>query len=167
MRSRRALLALAVAVPLGGCLGVVPFQPRAYDDAARVRSLGVERLPDGSAKLLLALGVRNPSSDAATLTRVDFAVRLAGRGFAVTEQTLDVPVDAEREVKVDVTLLLPNPRPQASVRGDALPDAKDAMVEVDGGVVLRFGGVERRAPFKLGAALTVPRALLPEAGAER
>ncbi|RJS16590.1 hypothetical protein DRW03_30325 [Corallococcus sp. H22C18031201] len=167
MRSRRALLALAVAVPLGGCLGVVPFQPRAYDDAARVRSMGVESLPDGSARLRLDLGVRNPSSDAATLTRVDFAVRLVGRGVAVTEQTLDVPVDSEREVEVKVALVLPNPRPQASVRGDAPPDTEDVMVDVEGGVVLRFGGVERRAPFKLAAALRVPRAVLPEAGTER
>lgn len=31
MHARRAVLTLAGGVLLSGCLGVVPFQPRAYD----------------------------------------------------------------------------------------------------------------------------------------
>ncbi|RKG99660.1 LEA type 2 family protein [Corallococcus carmarthensis] len=152
MRSRRAvlgLLGLAIALCLPGCLGVVPFSPRAYDEAVRVEAVDVAFTRDGSGALTLKLQVKNPSSDAATLTRVDFDLRVDGRRVATGEQVLGVPLDGQGEVPLEVSF------PLAVARGGGRPEAGSHAVRVEGGVVLRFGGSERRAPFRDARSLEV------------
>ncbi|MFP2929737.1 hypothetical protein ACLESO_31995, partial [Pyxidicoccus sp. 3LG] len=82
MRSRRAVVALLCGGVLSGCLGSVPFRPRAYDEAVRVEAVAVDFRPDGSGVLDLDLEVSNPSSDAATLSAVDFELWVDGRRVA-------------------------------------------------------------------------------------
>ncbi|MFP2901014.1 hypothetical protein, partial [Corallococcus sp. 4LFB] len=115
MRSRRAVLGAGLAglFLLSGCLGVVPFRPRAYDEAVRVEAVDLAFTRDGSGALTLKLQVRNPSSDAATLTRVDFDLRVDGRRVATGEQVLGVPLDGEGEVPLEVYF------PLAVARGGA------------------------------------------------
>ncbi|CAM4251935.1 hypothetical protein HRD49_08770 [Corallococcus exiguus] len=144
MRSRRAVLGLGLAgiSCLSGCLGVVPFRPRAYDEAVRVEAMDVAFTRDGSGALTLKLQVGNPSSDAATLTRVDFDLRVDGRRVATGEQVMGVPLDGKGEVPLEVYF------PLAVARGGGRPEPGSHVVRVEGGVVLRFGGSERRAPFR-------------------
>lgn len=154
---RRAVLVLAVGAALSGCLGVVPFQPRAYDEAARVEAVDLAFAKDGSGRLGLRLAVRNPASDAASLTRVDFELRVDGRRFAVGEQAVTVPLDPGGTTTLDVRF------PLASQRATGGPQEVERRVEVRGGVVLRFGGgTERRAPFQDTRMLRLPWVPLAE-----
>jgi hypothetical protein len=156
MSSRRAVLALVLGGAFSGCLGVVPFQPRAYDDAVRVEAVDLAFTKDGAGHLDLRLAVRNPSSDAATLTRVDFELRVDGRRFAVGEQGVAVPLDPDGKVPLEVRF------PLASQRATGTPDDVEHRVELRGGVLLRFGGTERRAPFQDTRVLRLPWAPLAE-----
>ncbi|RKH44920.1 hypothetical protein D7X55_23420 [Corallococcus sp. AB049A] len=143
MRSRRAVvLGLAWACCLSGCLGVVPFRPGAYDEAVRVEALDMAFTRDGSGALTLKLQVQNPSPDAATLTRVDFDLRVDGRRVATGEQVVGVPLDGRAQVPLEVYF------PLAVARGGGRLEGGSHAVRLEGGVVLRFGGSERRAPFR-------------------
>lgn len=154
MRSRRAVLGLALGWALlgagSGCLGVVPFQPRAYDGAVRVEAVDLAFTRDGTGALTLKLKVRNPSSDAAAVTRVDFDLRVDGRRLATGEQVLGEPLDGQREIPLEIRF------PLAVARSAARPEPTSHAVRVEGGVVLRFGGSERRAPFRDARSLEVP-----------
>ncbi|WP_223642612.1 LEA type 2 family protein [Corallococcus sp. EGB] len=149
MRSRRAVLGLGLSLGLTGCLGAVPFRPRAYDEAVRVEAVDVTFTREGSGALTLKLQVKNPSSDAATLVRVDFDLRVDGRRLATGEQVLGVPVDGDGEVPLEVRF------PLAVARGGGRPEGGSHGVRVQGGVVLRFGGSERRAPFQDARSLDI------------
>lgn len=151
MRSRRAVLGLGLGCALGlsGCLGVVPFSPRAYDEAVRVEAVDVAFTREGAGVLTLKLQVKNPSSDAATLVRVDFDLRVDGRRVATGEQVMGVPLDGHGEVPLEVRF------PLAVARGGGRPERCSHAVRVAGGVVLRFGGSERRAPFQDARSLDI------------
>ncbi|MFP2912378.1 hypothetical protein ACLESD_46625, partial [Pyxidicoccus sp. 3LFB2] len=90
MPGRRAVVALLLGGVLSGCLGSVPLRPRAYEAAVRVESVAVDFRPDGSGVLDLALEVANPSSDAASVSAVDFELRggraARGGGLAAGER---------------------------------------------------------------------------------
>jgi hypothetical protein len=150
MRSRRAVLGVACASVLSGCLGAVPFSPRAYDDAARVDAVDLSFTRDGAGNLTLKLQVKNPSSDAATLTRVDFDLRVDGRRLATGEQVMSVPLDGRARAPLEVRF------PLAVARGGGRPESTAHVVKLEGGVVLRFGGSERRAPFHDARSLDIP-----------
>lgn len=138
---RFAALAALLGAVLAGCLGSVPFRPRAYDEAVRVKEVAVDFKPDGSGLLDLALDVANPSSDAASVSSVDFELRVDGRRVASGAQQVATALAADARVPLRVLFpLAGEPTP-----GAAEPEAH--TVRVTGGVVLRFGGTERRAPF--------------------
>ncbi|MFP2961433.1 hypothetical protein ACLEPN_27400, partial [Myxococcus sp. 1LA] len=88
MRSRRAVILglLGGGLAVSGCLGSVPFRPKAYEDAVRVVAFQVDFRQDGTGVLDLDLMVTNPASDAATLAAVDFTLRVDGRRVAVGTQ---------------------------------------------------------------------------------
>lgn len=148
MRARGALFALVCGV-LAGCLGAAPLRPRAYDTAVRVESVAVDFRPDGSGVLDLALEVANPSSDAATLASVDFELRVDGRRVAVGAQQVAEALAPDARVPLRVLFPLASERPTGAGAGEPAPRS----VVVRGGVVLRFGGTERRAPFQDARAL--------------
>ncbi|TSC33707.1 hypothetical protein [Corallococcus sp. Z5C101001] len=149
MHARRAVLTLAGGLMLSGCLGAVPFQPRAYDEAVRVEAVDVAFARDGAGVLTLKLQVKNPSSDAASLTRVDFDLRVDGRRVATGEQVMGVPLDGGGAVPLEVRF------PLAVPRGGGRLEAGSHAVRLEGGVVLRFGGSERRAPFRDARSLDI------------
>lgn len=138
---RGAAVALLCGGLLSGCLGSVPFRPRAYDEAVRVESVAVDFRPDGSGMLDLALEVANPSSDAASVSAVDFELRVDGRRVAAGVQQVAVALAPDGRMPLRVLF----PLAGESATGGAEPVAR--QVRVSGGVVLRFGGTERRAPF--------------------
>ncbi|MCY1016548.1 hypothetical protein [Pyxidicoccus sp. MSG2] len=138
---RRAVVALLCGGVLSGCLGSVPFRPRAYDEAVRVDSVAVDFRPDGSGVLDLGLEVANPSSDAASVSSVDFELRVDGRRMAAGVQQVAVALPSDGRLPLRVFF----PLASESATGGAEPVAR--RVRVSGGVVLRFGGTERRAPF--------------------
>ncbi|RKG91606.1 hypothetical protein [Corallococcus terminator] len=144
MRSRRAVLGLVLgsAVIGSACLGVVPFQPRAYDEAVRVEAVDLTFTREGTGTLTLKLKVKNPSSDAASLTRADIDLRVDGQRMITGEQVMVVPLDGQSEVPLELSF------PLAVPRSAARPEPTSHAVRVEGGVVLRFGGSERRAPFR-------------------
>ncbi|MBZ4415012.1 hypothetical protein [Myxococcus sp. RHSTA-1-4] len=146
MRARRAVLALLCGGVLSGCLGSVPFRPRAYDEAVRVESVAVDFRPEGSGVLDLALEVSNPSSDAATLASVDFELRVDGRRVAVGSQQVASALGPDARLPLRVLFPLATD-PVTGAGADAGAPAL-RNVTVRGGVVLRFGGTERRAPFQ-------------------
>jgi hypothetical protein len=89
----------------------------------------------------LALQVTNPSSDAASVSSVDFELRVDGRRVASGTQQVAVALTQDGPMPLRVFFpLASEPTP-----GSAEPEAH--QVRVTGGVVLRFGGTERRAPF--------------------
>ncbi|MCP3162928.1 LEA type 2 family protein [Myxococcus qinghaiensis] len=145
MRARRELLAVLMGAALvgSGCLGAVPFQPRAYDDAVRVESLSVDFHADGSGVLDVGLEIRNPSSDAATLTSVDFELWVEGRRVAAGQQHVDAALPPDGSAPLRVLF------PLAAERVTAVTGEAAVPVRVRGGVVLRFGRTERRAPFRV------------------
>ncbi|MCP3139029.1 DUF4424 domain-containing protein [Pyxidicoccus xibeiensis] len=142
MRSRRAVLALLAGGVLSGCLGAVPFRPRAYDAAVRVEAVAVDFRPDGSGVLDLALEVGNPASDAASVSSVDFELWVDGRRVASGAQQVAVALAEEGRIPLRVLF------PLASEPITAGTEPVARAVRVRGGVVLRFGGTERRAPFQ-------------------
>ncbi|WP_426749283.1 hypothetical protein [Myxococcus sp. Y35] len=143
MRSRRAVIwGLLASGLLSGCLGSVPFRPRAYDEAVRVVGFQVDFQPDGTGVLDLDLEVKNPASDAATLAAVDFTLRVDGRRVAVGMQQVAAPLAADGRAPLRVLF------PLASARTPGATEPVRRRVQVEGGVVLRFGGTERRAPFQ-------------------
>ncbi|QDE88574.1 hypothetical protein BHS06_06090 [Myxococcus xanthus] len=144
MRSRRAVILglLGGGLVVSGCLGSVPFRPRAYEDAVRVVGFQVDFRQDGTGVLDLDLAVTNPASDAATLAAVDFTLRVDGRRVAVGTQQVAAPLAADGSAPLRVLF------PLASARATGGPEPVPRRVQVEGGVVLRFGGTERRAPFK-------------------
>jgi hypothetical protein len=142
MRAGRALVALVGGAALSGCLGAVPFHPRAYDEAVRVKSLGVDFKQDGTGLVDLELEVHNPSSDAAALTGVDFELSVDGRRVAVGAQQVGAALAPDGMAPLRVLFPLASER----ATGSAEPVAR--RVRVTGGVVLRFGGTERRAAFE-------------------
>ncbi|WP_164007677.1 hypothetical protein [Pyxidicoccus trucidator] len=154
MRAGRPVLALLVGGGvLSGCLGAVPLKPRAYDEAVRVESVAVDFRPDGSGVLDLGLSVGNPSSDAASVSSVDFELRVDGRRVAVGAQQVSVALAPEVRLPLRVFF------PLASERATGGPEPVRREVRVRGGVVLRFGGTERRAPFA--DARVLPLAFVP------
>ncbi|QSQ19941.1 hypothetical protein JY651_32285 [Pyxidicoccus parkwayensis] len=143
------MLALLCGGLLSGCLGSVPLRPRAYDEAVRVDAVAVDFKPDGSGVLDLSLRVTNPSSDAASVSSVDFELRVDGRRVASGTQQVAVALSPEGAVPLRVFFpLASEPSP-----GGAEPEAR--KVRVTGGVVLRFGGTERRAPFDVTRSLSL------------
>ncbi|WP_141324238.1 LEA type 2 family protein [Myxococcus sp. AB025B] len=140
MRARLLVLGAWAALVGPGCLGAVPLKPRAYDEAVRVESLDVDFQADGSGLLDVGLQVRNPASDPATLTAVDFELWVDGRRVATGQQQVDAALPPQGEVPLRVLFPLAAER-VAPVTG-AVP------VRLRGGVVLRFGGTERRASFR-------------------
>ncbi|HZI11175.1 MAG TPA: hypothetical protein VE153_12365 [Myxococcus sp.] len=153
MRVRRALVALLCAGALPGCLGAVPLRPRAYDEAVRVKAVAVDFKPDGTGLVDLELEVHNPSSDAAILTGVDFELRVDGRRVAVGAQQVAAPLAPETTAPLRVLF------PLAGEKSTGGTEAVARRVLVTGGVVLRFGGTERRAPFE--AKRVLPLAWVP------
>ncbi|MFY2556469.1 LEA type 2 family protein [Corallococcus terminator] len=146
MRACRELLAVLMGAALvgSGCLGAVPFQPRAYDDAVRVESLNVDFHADGSGVLDVGLQVKNPSSsDTATLTSVDFELWVDGRRVATGQQHVDAALPPEGQAPLRVLF------PLAAERVIAVTGEAAVPVRVRGGVVLRFGRTERRAAFRV------------------
>ena len=137
MRARVA----AVGLLLTGCLGV-PWRPEAFQEAARVEALDVRFQPDGTGQLDVRLAVTNPSSDDAILTGVDVELALEGQRFVVATQALDVPLAGD----AGHTLELRFPLASGRNTGRGLPVYR--AVRLTGGVVLRFGKTERRAPFR-------------------
>ncbi|HVG62191.1 MAG TPA: hypothetical protein VNA24_26740, partial [Hyalangium sp.] len=81
-------------VLLSGCRGV-PLRPEAYEAAARVKALDLRFAPDGSGLLTLKLEVRNPTSDLALMTGVDFELAVDGRRMAVGLQEVEVALGEE------------------------------------------------------------------------
>ncbi|WP_208722999.1 hypothetical protein [Corallococcus llansteffanensis] len=118
--------------------------------AVRVESVDVVFTREGAGALTLKLKVRNPSSDAASLTRVDFDLRVDGRRLATGEQVMGEPLDGQHEIPLEVRF------PLAVPRSAARPEPTSHAVRVEGGVVLRFGGSERRAPFRDVRSLEIP-----------
>ncbi len=154
MRSRRAVIwGLLASGLVSGCLGSVPFRPRAYDEAVRVLGFQVDFQQDGTGVLDLDLEVRNPASDAATLAAVDFTLWVDGRRVAVGTQQVAEPLAADGSAPLRVLF------PLASARATGGPEPVHRRVQVQGGVVLRFGGTERRAPFQ--AERVLPLAWVP------
>ncbi len=153
MRARHGVLALLVGGALSGCLGAVPLQPRAYERAVRVESVALDFRPDGTGVLDLGLDVGNPSSDAATVASVDFELRVDGRRVAVGAQQVATALGPDARLPVRVFFPLASER--ATGNGKPVP----RQVRVRGGVVLRFGGTERRAPFE--DARVLPLAWVP------
>jgi hypothetical protein len=154
MRAGRAVLALLLGGGvLSGCLGTTPLRPRAYAEAVRVESVAVDFRSDGSGVLDLALDVGNPSSDAATVSSVDFELRVDGRRVAVGAQQVAAALAPDARLPLRVLF------PLASERATGGPEPLPRDVRVRGGVVLRFGGTERRAPFE--DARVLPLAWVP------
>ncbi|NMO14810.1 hypothetical protein HPC49_00840 [Pyxidicoccus fallax] len=151
MRARRAVLALLCGGALSGCLGSVPLRPRAYDEAVRVESVAVDFRPDGSGVLDVALEVTNPASEAATVAAVDFELRVDGRKVATGAQQVATALGPD--AKLPLRVLFPLASEPAT--GAGVAEAAPRTVLVRGGVVLRFGGTERRAPFQDARRLTL------------
>lgn len=148
MRAFGAALGLLL---LAGCRGV-PWRPEAYDAAVRVEALDLRFAPDGTGLLALKLEVRNPSSDAALLTGVDFDLAVDGRRLAAGLQQLEVPLDGEgRAHAVEVSF------PLASEGGGGSASHASHQVRVKGGALLRFGTrTERRATFQVERVMALP-----------
>jgi hypothetical protein len=141
MRGVTVRLLLAGGLLLAGCLGV-PWRPEAFQEAARVEALDVRFQPDGTGQLDVRLAVTNPSSDDAVLTGVDVELALDGQRFAVGTEALDVPLAGEAGHVLELRF------PLASGRTTGRGLAVYRAVRLTGGVVLRFGSTERRAPFR-------------------
>lgn len=154
MGARWAALGLLL---LAGCRGV-PWQPEAFNQAARVEAMELRFAPDGTGQLTLGLRVRNPSSDAALLTEVDFELAVDGRRLAMGLQQVEVALGQDglpRTVELSFPL----------VAEGAVSQEPGVMrkVQLRGGALLRYGAsTERRAPFTLEREQQVPYVPLPE-----
>jgi hypothetical protein len=153
----RALGAALGLLLLSGCLGV-PWRPEAYEGAVRVEALDLRFAPDGSGLLTLKLEVRNPSSDLALLTGVDFDLAVDGRRLAVGLQQAEVALGEDgkaHEVEVSFPLMSQGATGSAS--------HVSHRVRVRGGVLLRYGlRTERRAVFQVDRVMQLPWLPPPE-----
>jgi hypothetical protein len=153
----RALgLALGLLL-LAGCRGV-PWRPQAYDAAVRVEALDLRFAPDGSGLLTLKLEVRNPSSDLALMTGVDFDLAVDGRRLAVGLQQVEVALGEDGLAQaVEVSFPLVSQGAAGSV------SHVHHAVRLSGGVVLRYGPrTERRATFQVERTMALPWLPPPE-----
>ncbi|WP_342379100.1 LEA type 2 family protein [Myxococcus stipitatus] len=161
MRTRRELLGLlGGGVLASGCLGSAPFHPRAYEDAVRVESLAVDFAEDKSGLLDVGLQVKNPSSDAASVSFVDFELWVDGRRVASGQQQVDAALPPHAEIPLRVLF------PLAAERVVAVPGTQALPVRVRGGVLLRFGTTERRAPFRVQGSLRLTHVPPLDAGGD-
>ncbi|MBN1204279.1 MAG: hypothetical protein JXB05_05085 [Myxococcaceae bacterium] len=148
MRAHWAALGLLL---LAGCRGV-PWRPEAYDAAVRVEALELRFAPDGTGLLTLKLEVRNPTSDAATLTGVDFELAVDGRRLAAGLQQVEVPLGEDglaHAVELSFPLVSEGAAGSASLVSH--------QVRLEGGALLRFGvGTERRATFRAERVMALP-----------
>lgn len=153
----RALGVALGLVLLAGCRGV-PWQPHAYDAAVRVAALDLRFASDGSGLLTLKLEVRNPSSDLALVTGVDFDLAVDGRRLAVGLQQVEVALGEDGQAHA-VEVSFPLVSQGAAGRDSPLHHA----VRVSGGVLLRYGPrTERRAAFQVERAMALPWLPPPE-----
>ncbi|HEX8697721.1 MAG TPA: hypothetical protein VF815_02685 [Myxococcaceae bacterium] len=158
MRARWAALGLLL---LAACRGV-PWRPEALNQAARVEAMELRFAPDGTGLLTLKLEVRNPASDAALLTEVDFELAVDGQRLAMGLQQVEVPLGHDGLAHT-VELSFP------LVSEGAVSQEPGVMrkVQLRGGALLRYGAsTERRAPFTLQRQQRVPYVPLPEAPLE-
>jgi hypothetical protein len=153
----RALGVVLGLVLLSGCRGV-SLRPGAYESAVRVKELDLRFAPDGSGLLALRLEVRNPSSDLALMTGVDFELAVDGRRLAVGLQEVEVALGEDRqpqEVEVSFPLVSQGAAGSASHLSH--------HVRVSGGVLLRYGPrTERRATFQVERDMKLPWLPPPE-----
>ena len=142
---------------LAGCRGV-PWRPEAYESAVRVEGLDLRFAPDGSGQLTLRLEVRNPASDLALVTGVDFELAVDGRRLAEGLQSVEVPLDKNgqaQEVEVAFPLVIQGAAGTASHLAH--------QVLVSGGAVLRYGPrTERRVTFRVERVMQLPWLPPPE-----
>jgi hypothetical protein len=153
----RALGVVLGLVLLSGCRGV-PLRPEAYEGAVRVKALDLRFAPDGSGLLTLKLEVRNPSSDLALLTGVDFDLSVDGRRLAVGLQEVEVALGEDGQAQeVEVSF----PLESQGATGSA--SRLSHYVRVSGGVLLRYGPrTERRATFRVDRVMQLPWLPPPE-----
>jgi hypothetical protein len=154
MRSLGVALGLLL---LAGCRGV-PWRPQAYDAAVRVEALDLRFAPDGSGLLTLKLEVRNPSSDLALMTGVDFDLAVDGRRVAVGLQQVEVALGEDGLAQaVEVSF------PLVSQGGAGSVSHVRHHVRLRGGVLLRYGPrTERRATFEVERMMELPWLPPPE-----
>ncbi len=155
----RALGAAAFAglLLLTGCRGMA-WRPEAYDVAVRVEAMDLRFAPDGTGLLTLKLEARNPSSDVALITAVDFELTVDGRRLAEGLQQLEVPLGKDGQAQaMEVAFPL--------VAQDTAGTASLLLHEVrlHGGAVLRYGPrTERRATFQVQRSMQLPWLPPPE-----
>ena len=156
----RLALWLLLPLPLGaaGCAGMT-LRPRALDEAARVRDLGLAFGPDGSGSLTLALEVDNPTWWDASVRGVDFELWLDGRRYAVGTRGASLLLGSGGRSSLNVAF----PLRSEPTRDVGPPHVW--RVEVRGGVALAFGETVRLLPFRTARDLKLPyfRPVEPEA----
>lgn len=136
-------LFLSLVPGLVGCAGV-SLRSDALDDAVRVRDVTLVFTPKGEGSLTLVLDVDNPSAWDATLSGVDYTLRLDGRRYAVGTrgEALALAARAHQSLTVSFPLVC---EPQ----GASLARTRSWRVAVDGAVALTFAGhTVRRLPFR-------------------
>ncbi|MDY7226599.1 hypothetical protein [Hyalangium rubrum] len=150
--------ALGLALLLAGCHGV-PWRPEAFDRAVRVETLELSFAQDGTGLLSLKLEVRNPASELATLTGVDFELWVEGRRLSAGLQQVEVPLGANG-LPHAVALSFP----LVSEAVTKTEGSRPLQVGLRGGARFRYGeGTERRAPFHAERALRLEWVPVPEA----
>jgi len=154
MGARWAALGLLL---LAGCRGV-PWRPEAFNQAARVEAMELRFAEDGTGLLTLRVEVRNPSSDAALLTQVDFELAVDGRRLAMGLQQVEVPLGMDGQPHpVELSF------PLVSEGEVSKEPGVMHKVQLRGGALLRYGAsTERRAPFGLEREQRLPWVPLAE-----
>ncbi len=135
-------LFLSLVPGLVGCAGV-SLRSDALDDAVRVEDVTLVFTPKGEGSLTLVLDVDNPSAWDATLSGVDYTLRLDGRRYAVGTrgEALALAARAHQSLTVSFPLVCEPQVSQARTRS--------WRVAVDGAVALTFAGhTVRRLPFR-------------------
>jgi hypothetical protein len=144
-------------VLLSGCRGV-PLRPEAYEAAVRVKALDLRFAPDGSGLLTLKLEVRNPTSDLALVTGVDFSLSVDGRRMAVGLQEVEVALGEDGQAKEMEASF-----PLVSQGATGSASHLSHQVRVSGGVLLRYGPrTERRMTFQVERVMELPWLPPPE-----
>jgi hypothetical protein len=142
---------------LSGCRGV-PLRPEAYEAAVRVKALDLRFAPDGSGQLTLKLEVRNPTSDLALVTGVDFNLAVDGRRMAVGLQEVEVVLGEDGKAQ-EMEVRFPLVSQGATGSNSHLSH----QVRVSGGVLLRYGlRTERRVTFRGERVMELPWLPPPE-----
>lgn len=149
--------ALGLLLLLSGCRGV-PWRHEAFERAVRVEALELSFAEDGSGLLTLNLEVRNPASEPAVLTGVDFELAVEGRRVAAGLQQAEVPLGSNG---LPHAVVLSFPLVSEAV---AKPEGSlSRQVWLRGGVLLRYGeDTERRAPFQAERVLKLEWVPVPE-----